>query len=281
MKRHFILLVLVIIGVLSSCERKKTAEETNLYAQKENFHIYLLMGQSNMAGRGKLESIDTLIHPRVLMLNKDMKWVLAQDPVHFDKSYAGAGLGLTFGKVMANENNDVRVGLIPCAKGGSSINQWFRDSLHQATNSYPYNEMIEKTKKAMSEGTLKGILWHQGEANSGAQVDVSNYTRKFNAMLDSLKEDLGIASVPIVMGELGHFFYEKKPLAKDLNLVIKQIADSNNCIELVSAEQLNHKGDSVHFNSDSYHELGIRYADKMKKLQSLCQSLTKDEIHQE
>jgi len=32
----------------------------------KNFHLYLLIGQSNMAGRGKLESIDRTVHPRVM-----------------------------------------------------------------------------------------------------------------------------------------------------------------------------------------------------------------------
>jgi hypothetical protein len=269
-------LIFVIIGILSSCgEKKNPAEETNVYAQKENFHIYLLMGQSNMAGRGKVESIDTLTHPRVFMLDNDMKWVLARDPIHFDKSFASAGLGLTFGKVMANENNDIRIGLIPCAKGGSSINQWFQDSLHQQTNSYPYNEMIKKAKKGMSKGILKGILWHQGESDTGTETGSSTYSGKFNAMLGSIKADLEIATIPVVMGEIGYFFYEKQPLAKELNLIIKRIVDSNNCIELVSGELLNHKGDTIHFNSDSYHELGIRYASKMIKVQSLCSTANK------
>ena len=274
MKVHTLLFI--IIGILTSCgEKRGAAEKKDVNTQKENFHLYLLMGQSNMAGRGKVESIDTLTHPRVLMLDSDMKWVLARDPIHFDKSWAGTGLGLTFGKVMANENNDIRIGLIPCAKGGSSINQWFQDSLHQSTNSYPYNEMIRKAKKAMSEGTLKGILWHQGESDTRTEIGIKTYTRKFNAMLDSIKVDLDIASIPIVIGEIGYFLYKNRPLAKELNVIINQIVDTNNCMELVSAELLNHKGDTVHFNSDSYRELGIRYSSKMIEVQSICSTANK------
>jgi hypothetical protein len=226
-----------------------------------------------MAGRGKVQSIDTLTHPRVFMMDRDMNWVLARDPIHFDKTVAGVGLGLTFGKIMANENNDVRIGLIPCAKGGSSINQWFKDSLHQSTNSYPYNEMINKAKKAMSEGTLKGILWHQGESDTRSEATVIAYSGKFNAMLDSLKKDLAITTIPpLVMGEMGYFFLEKQPGAQQLNLIFREISSSNQCMELVSAEHLDHKGDTVHFNSDSYRELGIRYASKMMEVQSICSS---------
>jgi hypothetical protein len=262
MKTPIILSILVM--ALFSCG------EDRIPADKENFHLYLLMGQSNMAGRGKVEATDTLTHPRVYMLNREMNWVLARDPIHFDKPIAGAGLGLTFGKEMADRNSNVRIGLIPCAKGGSSINQWFKDSLHLETNTYPYNEMIVKAKKAMSDGVLKGILWHQGESDTQTKSSVDSYPVKFKAMLDSLKADLNLSSVPVVIGEMGYFYYIREPLAEALNTVLNQIALTNNCIDIVRAEGLDHKGDTIHFNSESLREMGRRYAAKMTGLQAAC-----------
>src|SRR5688500_16990950 len=74
------------------------------------FHVYLLIGQSNMAGRGLIEEVDKVPHPRVLMLNKQNAWVPAVDPLHFDKSVAGVGLGSTFGRVMAEAEPEVTIG---------------------------------------------------------------------------------------------------------------------------------------------------------------------------
>jgi len=69
---------------------------------KENFHLFLLVGQSNMAGRGKVTPADKKAHPRVLMLNKAGQWVPAADPLHFDKPrMVGVGLGKTFGTLVA------------------------------------------------------------------------------------------------------------------------------------------------------------------------------------
>lgn len=223
-----------------------------------------------MAGRGVVEQIDTTSHPRVLMLDQKMNWVLAKEPVHFDKPIAGTGLGLMFGKEMAKQNENIKIGLIPCAKGGSSITKWFADSLHEGTNSYPYDEMIKRTQKALETGTLKGILWHQGESDTGSEDAVKQYKMKFRSMLDSLYSDLDIDPVPMVIGELGYFFYHKAPLAEDLNEVLNQIASQNDCVEIVSAESLSHKGDSIHFNSNAYREMGIRYANKMKEITQVC-----------
>ncbi|RAI85792.1 sialate O-acetylesterase [Algoriphagus yeomjeoni] len=271
-------LALLLLGLLVlSCSSGKnlTSDSSTNNFTKENFHLYLLMGQSNMAGRGKVEAIDTLTHPRVFMLDKAENWVLAKDPIHFDKPAAGTGLGLTFGKIMANEDSNIKVGLIPTAVGGTPINAWFADSLYQQTNTYPYDDMIRRANKAMETGTLKGIIWHQGESDSNSEQAVNEYTKKFDAMLNALKSDLGLSSVPVVMGEIGYFFYPKAKYAEDMNGVIRQITNSNDCIGLVTAEGLNHKGDDTHFDADSYRALGVRYASEMLKLQTNCTTIFK------
>lgn len=271
MKPHYLALVfLCLISLACSSKKSISNKALNDNSSKESFHLYLLLGQSNMAGRGKVEAIDTLTHPRVLMLDKAENWVLAKDPMHFDKPAAGTGLGLTFGKVMANENTNIRIGLIPTAVGGSSINYWFADSLFQQTNTYPYDDMIRRAKKAMETGTLKGIIWHQGESDSNSEQAVTEYAEKFQAMMAALKSDLGIESIPIVVGEIGYFFYPKASYAEKMNGVIRQIAESDRCIGVVSAAGLTHKGDSTHFDSNSYHALGMRYAAKMLEIQANC-----------
>jgi hypothetical protein len=58
---------------------------SQLPATGKKVHIYLLAGQSNMAGRGKPEEIDTLTDPNIWMFNKEEKWVPAREPLHFDK----------------------------------------------------------------------------------------------------------------------------------------------------------------------------------------------------
>lgn len=73
------------------------ADEVPLPA-KENFHLFLLVSQSNMAGRGEVTADDQRPDPRVLMLDKEGRWVPAVDPMHFDKpAVVGVGLGRTFG----------------------------------------------------------------------------------------------------------------------------------------------------------------------------------------
>lgn len=88
---------------------------------KEKFHLFLLAGQSNMAGRGAIAPEDKVPHPRVLMLDRNGNWVPAVDPVHFDKPFAGVGPGRRFAILLAESDPSITVGLIPAACGGSPL----------------------------------------------------------------------------------------------------------------------------------------------------------------
>lgn len=83
-----------------------------------HFQLYILAGQSNMSGRGYItDEFKNEGDSRVFMLDKDNKWVLAKNPLHFDQpSIAGVGPGLAFGIAMAKAARDpkIRIGLIPC-----------------------------------------------------------------------------------------------------------------------------------------------------------------------
>ena len=268
----FILPVLFIgfISTLGSClTTPKTEKAWTL--PDTSFHLYLLMGQSNMSGRGSVETPDTTTHPRVLMLDKDGEWVTAHEPLHFDKpTLAGTGPGFSFGKQMAEAQPGIQIGLIPCAKGGSSLDHWISKRYHKQTDSYPYDEAIERARTGMKRGILKGMIWHQGEADSGSGEQVISYADRFQAFLDSLEKDLGIGQLPVVVGELGYFFYAVKPLARDLNAILADITRENECLGLVPADGLRDRGDQVHFDAESARELGRRYAREMLSIQTSC-----------
>ena len=88
----------------------------------ENLNIFLLMGQSNMSGRGKLEGVQELTHPDIYMYRDD-QWQAAREPLHDDKpEIAGACLGMSFAMSVVEEIGPV--GLVPCAVGGSPLRRW-------------------------------------------------------------------------------------------------------------------------------------------------------------
>ena len=259
MKKIF--LALGCLFVITSCNQQ-TAK-----AQKidPNFHIYLLMGQSNMAGRGKItEELKKLQHDHVQMLDSNYQWVQAKHPVHFDKpKVAGVGPGLSFGIAMAENNPSVKIGLVPCAVGGTSIAKWEPGVYDEKTNTHPYDDAVKRIQEAMKYGVVKGVIWHQGEANSGGEGP-KTYIAKLTALINRIRILVGNPKLPFVAGELGNF----KPQYQYINNVLKELPQKVANTGVVSSEGLKDKGDMTHFDGPSADEFGKRYATKMKELQS-------------
>lgn len=238
----------------------------NIWAKAEaakpdpQFHLYLLIGQSNMAGRGVVDEESKVTHPRVLMLNKNREWVPATDPLHFDKPAAGVGPGLAFGKHMAEANPKVRIGLIPCAVGGTSIMVWAPGKEDKSTQTHPYDDMLERTKAALQAGVLKGILWHQGES------DLKNpgYGKRLAELIERLRKDLSAPKVPFVASELSPLNPKTAEAVTAFNVALRDVKASH--FTCVSGEGLDHKGDKLHYNTASARMLGQRFAEKMKTL---------------
>ena len=211
-----------------------------------------------MAGRGKIALEDKVAVPRVLMLNKGNEWVSAVDPIHFDKTIASVSLGRTFGIEMAKANKEVKIGLIPCAVGGTPIRRWQQ-------NGDLYKAALKRAKLAQKDGVIKGILWHQGESDSGKEETAKIYEAQLHAMITAWRKDLGRDNIPVVVGEIGRFFKRAK-FKHVVDAVLKELPSKVKHAAWVSAEGLAHKGDVVHFNAAGYRELGKRYAAKMQAL---------------
>ncbi|MDZ4403657.1 sialate O-acetylesterase [Prosthecobacter sp.] len=242
-----------------------SAQEVSL-PSKDKLHLYLLVGQSNMAGRGVVEEQDKTPHPRVLMLSKEGKWVPAIDPLHFDKSAAGVGLGKTFAQIVAEANPGVTIGLIPCAVGGSPIDTWKPGVFYPATKSHPWDDMAKRVALALPAGTLKGILWHQGESDSKPEL-AQAYEAKLHDLVKRLRELVNAPEAPFIAGQMGKF--DGVPWTPEAVIVDKAHQDLAKKVPhtaFVSAEGLKHKGDKVHFDSASFRELGKRYAEAYLKM---------------
>lgn len=255
-RRFQLFLVVFSVIFFLACAAVQTPETRD---ESSDFWIFLLAGQSNMAGRGQVAGVDSQVHPRVAMLDQNDTWQPATDPVHFDKPIAGVGPGLTFGKILAETYPEVHIGLIPCAAGGSRIEAWTPGGYHDQTDSYPYDEALRRTRRAVEDGKLMGILWHQGEGNSRPE-HFDGYEDKLTNLIRGVRSELSAPEVPVVLGELGYFTYEDRPLCREINSILHTLADRDPFAVVVSAAGLSCKADSIHFDAASARELGRRYA---------------------
>ena len=236
----------------------------------KNLDLYLCVGQSNMAGRGKLspEVMDTLRN--VYLLNAEDKFEPAVNPLNrystIGKGFGWQQLGPAYGfaKEMATKKHPI--GLIVNARGGSSIRSWVKNA--KQSGGY-YDVAVRRTKEAMKYGTLKAIIWHQGEADCHHS---EAYREKITQLMTDLRNDLGMPDLPVVVGQIAQWNWTRKPHipegTKPFNDMIKEISAFLPHSASVSSERHTPMKDETepHIDASSQIILGRRYAKEVKKL---------------
>ena len=259
MMRHRRSLALVaLVAALAGCMAQGAPPERA--AAPERLQLFLLAGQSNMAGRGVVETADRAVHPRVVMLDRSNAWVPAAEPMHFDKPIAGVGPGRAFGIAVAEAMPNSRIGLIPTAVGGSPITAWEPGVRYAETGAYPYDDAIRRARIAMRDGELKAILWHQGESDANPAA-APLYAERLRALVERFRADLGVPDLPVIVGQLGRF--DGRPWSAShtqVDAAHRELPSRLRNMRYVSAEGLAHKGDTLHFSAAAARELGRRYA---------------------
>ena len=234
---------------------------------KKEKWIFILAGQSNMAGRGVVEPQDTITDPRIFTINDSMKVALAKEPLHFyEPTLAGVGSGFSFAKNLIGQlPKNVEIVLVPCAVGGSSIDQWVNDSAHRKVKLY--SNFKKRVAFAKTLGTVKAILWHQGESDANHR-SLPHYQNALDMLFQNFRTDVGNEKLPILVGELGEYAEpeEKNNNWKALNKILHDIADKDHNVFVVSSEGLTSNPDKVHFNTESQRELGKRFAEEYIKI---------------
>jgi hypothetical protein len=240
-----------------------SGQKSDTAAQRADttLQIFLLAGQSNMAGRGTVDAQDSVVNPRVLKLNEAMKWEAAVDPLHWDKpALVGVGPGRSFGLVLAARDPNARIGLVPAAVGGSPISSWAPGARDPGTGTYPYDDALARMRVAMRDGKVRAILWHQGESDATPTLSPI-YEAKLRALIARFRSDLGEPELPFIIGELGQF--DGRPWTTDVQRIDaahRAIAASVANVAYVSSNGLRDKGDSLHFDAASARTFGQRYA---------------------
>lgn len=224
-------------------------------------HSFLLTGQSNMAGRGLIHEVAPIENEHLHVL-RNGRWQKMYAPVNGDRPFSGICLAESFAEAYFQKTG-VDVGLIPAADGNTSLNDWAEGGLL-------FDHAVFQAKIAARTSELKGILWHQGEADC-AEALYPVYQQKLYAIIQAMRNALGQAQLPFLMGGLGDFLKDC-PLSQSLrnygfiNQSLKALSETVDGTAFVSAEGLTSNPDLLHFNASSLREFGIRYFDAFMAL---------------
>jgi hypothetical protein len=238
---------------LANASADPPAPPTGYDGPSERLHIYLLIGQSNMAGRAKITEDEEKIPPLTLLLNAENNWEPAAHPfnrystIHTGLGKQKLGPGYAFVRTMSEAVPTITVGLIVNARGGSKIGEWTKGGKF-------YQDSLNRALAAKTTGQLRGILWHQGESDH----QDADYLSKLAQLIANFRADLDAPELPFVAGQINNV-----PL---INEQIAQLPAKVPFTRYASSEGLV-AYDRWHFDTPSANLLGRRYAEAMIELQ--------------
>jgi len=240
---------------------------------------------------------------------------IALDPLHDPlngndtKSETTIGPGLSFAK-RALADTTAEIVLVPSAWSDTGFCRRDTNRFDGATGWNPtppasdafagtllYDRAVLRTNIAIAEtgGILRGILWHQGEADSDEEICARAYAENLAAMVAALRTEIDAdvrgamarrsgedAEVPFVVGTMskgadarggalapGGQFGATKAIVDGVHQNVASIVPLSAVVvadDLVPPSYPCGQGDCIHFGAEALRELGVRYYDVLDTL---------------
>ena len=229
-------------------------------------HSILIIGQSNMAGRGFANEVDPIDNPQIKVM-RNGRWWPKYVPVNPDRVTAGVNLVESFADLYAKDH-DVEVGIIPCADGGTCLDQW-------AVGGLLFDHACYMAELAQRTSTIAAVLWHQGESDCGDEA-YPFYEKKLAVIMEAFRKKLNLYDVPFLLGGLGDFIenyrgpngdYYHFANSPKINEALQNYANATPMTGYVDAAGLGSNPDGLHFCAAALREFGVRYYNEFQKLE--------------
>jgi hypothetical protein len=230
-----LILLLALLCTVSAADKSK--------------RLFLLIGQSNMAGRAPIEKGDEKPIKNTFLLDSQGKWQPAANPLNqFSTIRKGLSMqkmsiGYGFAKAISKDSKEpTQIGLIVNAKGGSKIDHWTKDSKF-------FKDAMMRVAQAEKDGSkLEAILWHQGESNHND----GEYDKKLATLIKDFRSATKNKELPFIAGEVRE--------GTAVNKFITELPKKVKFTAVASSKGLKTM-DKWHFGKEAIIKLGERYAE--------------------
>jgi hypothetical protein len=206
---------------------------------QEGKHLFILSGQSNMAGLNPEES---------------------------------------FTPAIENEFGEENVLVVKSARGGQPIRRWYKDwqaldGDGPSDQADLYDTLWTKIKASIEKEEIASVtfIWMQGERDAREEFG-EVYENSLLGLYDQLCTDLNRRDINFIIGRLSDFdlLNEKYPHWEMIRAIQVKVAESNPRFAWINTDDLNdgynRKGkeikDDLHMSAEGYIEMGKRFADK-------------------
>ena len=292
MRNAFYLLLFLF---LTFCKAQKTKVEDK-YVQ-----VVLLAGQSNMAGAGNYDKLDTAIQKRIEKASNRVSLIFNGKKVaplsayknkptekyNFTKRF---GPELLLGLTLAEKYPNKEFLFIKRSQGGTALyGAWNPNwSVEKAKavekkkkqNLKLYQMHISDIKQGLSslknEGKkykIVGFIWMQGENDAARKISATTYQSNLENLINSYRSEFNVPKLPFITGQINSNYGKYKNIGPGVvRNAMQEVANKFNNVAVIetsmdrSWSDFPKHSDNVHYNAEGQKRLGIAFANRLIKL---------------
>eukprot|EP01065_Artemidia_motanka_P018686 TRINITY_DN22023_c0_g1_i1.p1 TRINITY_DN22023_c0_g1~~TRINITY_DN22023_c0_g1_i1.p1 ORF type:complete len:604 (+),score=112.28 TRINITY_DN22023_c0_g1_i1:617-2428(+) len=252
--------------------------------------VVVLLGQSNIQGRGVVSDGDRQPVERAFVMDSGGNWAPCREPV--DVGRGGCGPGRAIASVLLPIlAPSARMLLVPSGHGSSRLADWRRGTSL-------FNTAVSRVRYALASADATGpravcTVWHQGESDATVLDDAQSYSARFREFLSdwrsALRDRLPPRTLlPVVLGPLGSFLADFVPTSerfhprhwRTVNEELAKLDGPLDGVRVVPADpSLRSVGDNVHYDAEAQRRLGTRYGAML--MDELCKSTEDEQLEAE
>jgi hypothetical protein len=261
-----VFLLLGLAAAAGAAEPAGTNAAKPAASKEEPLPVFILAGQSNMDGGGKMEELPAELKAPQQNALFVRFWGTEFKPLEPEKLGKNFGPEVTFGAEMARGLKRP-VGMVKLSSGGTSIEQHWNPTIYDKEKHVGelYKRLVDYVRGIQAKQKnvkVVGMIWMQGEADAlYHSKTVELYRDKFEALIDGCRKEFGAPDLPFVCGRVN------PPGAR----YIKQVREAQETVRRknyawIDCDKLEKNKDNLHYSTKGQLELGRNFAAAMLKL---------------
>jgi PKD repeat protein len=252
--------------------RKVVNVQPRPFGPPEGAKIFLLMGQSNMAGAGSASIADQIADKTFrnnIWVQRGTTWMNPmRDPIHSGNT-TGTGPGSFFADAYVKNHfipgqATPTIVLIPCALGATPMSDW-------KPGGYLYDRCVARADQVLAtveNSKVSGVLYYQGESNTSTELRYSTWVPDFTLMVQGIQSKY--PGTPVVFAQLATASGAYMSPTRFWN----QLKDAMAAVSLPNVKMIKTDdipdhlgGDGVHLKTPAYKVVGERFEEALRSME--------------
>lgn len=236
--------------------------------------IFVLAGQSNMAGFGQFDELPGWMQVKP----RNVEFYQFGHLTGFSgQSRRRIGPEVAFAKYIAAYYPGRRIAIVKFAVGGTSIYDWVKNwdpgLSRRLTNSPIRNSLYDSLRRQIgwshvldNNNTVAAFLWMQGERDARFPAAANAYLGNLTNLINDFRRDYNSPDGKFILGRINPPVSVHRPAVDIIRNGQEKISLQKQGTSFINTDDLEKEPDQIHYNTKGQIALGRRFAEEFRRV---------------